>query len=415
LVSSRVKIGKYKILGGVLLGNFIRFYNCFFDDGQYKLTIKENYFYGLLAARWSSFLQYAEVSINQINQLQTVFMNRDQSINKQKIWEVIKILSEKQVISIDYDGELTKNNKMEYDKILRVKFVEYKGFAQINKNLYDKCIIDPFYLYFVCLCIKYGGYKAKHETIAEQLEVGVTVVKEKIKYLVDNNIVKYEKGSRVKDEKGKFVSTPNAYYVIEEKEEEIEERQEKQLPIELPEFYLYKKKKYKVVELRDDIINHKNLYGQHYFYAHEFKDIDTNIYKTFCDSRVRMEKGGFNFSRLDAEWSNYLLKKEDESKPKEDDLIDNYIDQYGHALKLKSGKITNAKNCNWDEVDLIYLKTKNDYDENHSKICYEYKGYDDVLKNLIATESVKYERFDSNAVKEIGAKYHKIIKGPLYD
>jgi hypothetical protein len=392
------------------LRNSIRFYNCFYEDTQQRLNLRENYFYALLAARWISFLGYAEVSVSQINQLQCVFMNKDQSLNKQKTWEMIKSLKEKQVIDVVYDGELIKNNKMDYEKLLRISFMEFKGFTQIHKQLYDKCISDPFDLYFACLCKKFDGYCAKYETISEQVGISVTLVKEKIKKLIKDNVIKYEKGKKIRGENGKFTSTANVYYVVEDEDanEEVSEIQET-TNVELPEYYTYKNKKYKVTELRDTIINKGNLYGQHYFYAHEYKDDDPEIYKLFCESRrILEEKKNFNFTKLDAEWNNYLLKKKDESKPKEDDLINSFINQFGHAIKLKSGEISNVKKCNWDDVELIYLMTKGEYDDKESKVAYVYQEYDETLKKLIATESLKYERFDAKAVREIGTKYHQL-------
>jgi hypothetical protein len=183
---------------------------------------------------------------------------------------------------------------------------------------------------------------AKHESIAEQTGYGVTVIKEKIKKMMNEGLIQCKKSERVKDEKGKYNTLPNTYCIVEEK---VDMSKLDEYKVKLPEKYYYKNKEYSVTELRNDIINKGNIYHQHYFYAHEYKDDDPIVYKLFCESMEILKKNKFDFSKMEAAWDNYqmekLVKKEREDK-------DNPVN--GVRLKGESDFVILNEN-NVDEID----------------------------------------------------------------
>lgn len=330
---------------------YIKIYNCFFDNNsKYKLYHRENYFYSLVAARWSPFLNYCELTISTLTSIQNVFANKDESVNKQKVWDIIESLCKKDIISIECDGRVKSNGRIDYDKPLRIHLNDLGGYESITKIVFDNFQHDSFCLYFAYLCCKFNGYSAKYETISEHTGTSTTLLKEKIKSMIESNKIYVKKGKKLKDDDGKFSSNSNTYYIVktERNQDEIETVNDN-----VPEYFEYKNKQYKVTDLRDNIINKNNIYVQHYFYVHTYQDEDPLIYQLFCESKKAMENKGFDFTKMEAEWDNYKRIKKEEKNDEYGELMFNAVRMKGSNEYVKVTN-ENVDDINFDLVEEYY-------------------------------------------------------------
>jgi hypothetical protein len=263
------------------------------------------------------------------------------------------------MITIEYDGELMKKGKMDYEKILKIRFEDYGGFVKINNILYTQFGDDPFQFYFACLCERFNGYTAKYEVIAEQTGYSVSLVKDKIKKMIAANMIRCKKSEKVKDGNGKYNTIPNTYYIVEQS---IDEVQFEESLANLPEKYSYNNKEYRVTELRSDIINKSNIYGQHYFYVHEYKDDDPLVYKIFCESMETLKKKKFDFSKMEASWDNYLRQKNEKRKVEDQNKPVNGVRLKGEDEYVILS-VDNIDKINFEQVEDVYYyigTTRND-------------------------------------------------------
>ncbi|CAM4127280.1 hypothetical protein [Saccharibacillus endophyticus] len=204
---------------------FIKFYNCFMENTNYKLSPEEWYFYSLLHARWSVFLDCTELSISKLTRVQTIYNDKQASKNYPKVWKQVEVLRDKGVIELDVKEV---NGKIDFKEDMKVYFVklmtdesekEY-GHEQIFKNVYDLST-NPIELYFLCILKRFesSGFSKNMNGLAKLLECDEKTAQKAINAMSKKKLISYEPSKRFQNGSGKFASTSNTYHLYSLKEE----------------------------------------------------------------------------------------------------------------------------------------------------------------------------------------------------
>jgi hypothetical protein len=207
---------------------FIKFYNCFMEKGEYKLTPREWYFYSLLAARWSPFLGICETTVTAITDVQTAFQDKSRPTrDKTNTWEQIKSLELRGLIQI-LDDNIITGTRYNYDSIIKIKFNDFDdGFEQINPELYYLSS-DPVEIYFLCVISRFNnkGFSHTYEGLSDLLCCSESNAQDLVKRMKKKKLITYVQGKpdRLKD--GTYTRTANTYYLNKDDKSEVENEEE---------------------------------------------------------------------------------------------------------------------------------------------------------------------------------------------
>ncbi|MEK3877163.1 hypothetical protein [Paenibacillus sp. FSL M7-0420] len=194
---------------------FIKFYNCFMENGEFKLTPKEWYFYSLLAARWNPFLNMAETTISRISEVQTVYKDKKRPTNdKVNTLKQITNLQSKGVITISNYDELTVNGKTNYDRTLLISFTDYVQSESIYNDVYNRTT-DPNELYFMCVLQRFNskGFNHSMEQIATLFDCNIKTAERTIATMKEKKLIKYVQGEVFQGKNGQYSKKPNTYFI----------------------------------------------------------------------------------------------------------------------------------------------------------------------------------------------------------
>jgi len=194
---------------------FIKFYNCFMENGEFKLTPKEWYFYSLLAARWNPFLNMAETTISRISEVQTVYKDKKRPTNdKVNTLKQIANLQSKGVITISNYDELTFNGKTNYDRTLLISFTDYIQSESIYNDVYSRTT-DPNELYFMCVLQRFNskGFNHSMEQIATLFDCNIKTAERTIATMKEKKLIKYVQGEVFQGKNGQYSKKPNTYFI----------------------------------------------------------------------------------------------------------------------------------------------------------------------------------------------------------
>lgn len=194
---------------------FIKFYNCFMENGEFKLSPREWYFYSLLASRWNPFLNVAETTISRISELQTVYKDKNRPTNDRvNTLKQISILQTKGAISISNFDELTVNGKTNYDKTLIISFKDYVKSESIDNSVYSRTT-EPNELYFMCILQRFRekGYSHSMEQIATLFDCNIKTAERTILTMKEKKLIKYVQGEVFQGKDGQYSRKANTYFI----------------------------------------------------------------------------------------------------------------------------------------------------------------------------------------------------------
>jgi hypothetical protein len=194
---------------------FIKFYNCFMENGESKLSPKEWYFYSLLAARWNPFLGIAETTITRVSELQSVYKDKSRPTNDRvNTMKQISMLQDKGVISIDRYDELTINGKTNYDKMLTISFKDFVQSESIYMDVYSRTN-EPIELYFMCVLqrFKKKGYSHTMEQLATLFDCNIKTADSTILMMKEKKLIKYIQGESYQGKDGHYSRKANTYFI----------------------------------------------------------------------------------------------------------------------------------------------------------------------------------------------------------
>lgn len=194
---------------------FIKFYNCFMENGEFKLSPKEWYFYSLLASRWNPFLNIAETTISRISEIQTVYNDKKRPTNDRvNTLKQISNLQSKGVITISNYDELTVNGKTNYDRTLIIFFKDYVQSESIYNDVYKRTT-EPNELYFMCVLQRFNtkGYSHSMEQIATLFDCNIKTAERTILTMKEKKLIKYVQGEVFQGKDGQYSRKANTYFI----------------------------------------------------------------------------------------------------------------------------------------------------------------------------------------------------------
>lgn len=199
---------------------FIKFYNVFMEKGNYKLSPIEWYFYSLLAARWSPFLDCTETTVSIIADVQKKYNDCGRPTrNKENTLKQLLALKSKGVIDFDSDS-LNINGKMNFDKAIKVTFTDFKKSESITMSVYERTD-EPEENYFMCILQRFRekGFSHSMENLADLLECNVKTANKIIERMKEKRLIKYTQGEKKQLSNGAWSSTPNVYFICDVNEQ----------------------------------------------------------------------------------------------------------------------------------------------------------------------------------------------------
>ncbi|MCR8641526.1 hypothetical protein NV379_02545 [Paenibacillus sp. N1-5-1-14] len=193
---------------------FIKFYNCFMENGDYKLTPREWYFYSLLAARWSPFTNVAETTVSVISNVQKVFLDKSRPTrDKSNTWEQICNLESKGVIRL-LEHIANDGGRCNYDQTLTISFMDLGGFQKITHKLV--CASEnPIELFFLSVLTRFTTLGFSHSvfSLSELFVCSESRVQEIVKEMKNKNLITYIVGKRFRKTDGQYASKTNTYFL----------------------------------------------------------------------------------------------------------------------------------------------------------------------------------------------------------
>lgn len=361
---------------------YIKFYNCFMDNGDSKLTPIDWYWYSLIAARWNPFLNISEISISRLTEIQSYYNNKKESINRCNVKDKVFQLHDKGIITvITPPDELIANQKGEfnYNKTLEIAFNNFDGqFQMIPKTIYDKT--NDIYENYALCCIyriqkwheskkRKNGFEKTLTGWADQLSCGEDMAKDVLDRMISKKIIDRKGWNKKQLENGQYKSTPYEYFVKEDVTEEINnihildpQNKIEPIPVNLPEYIeveiyqgknkITKIEKFKTQDIIDDIFTWgSNLFYQHFYYANKYQIEDPKTFKQYMKRKEALD-GKFDFSSFERQWEKDL-RYEEHKKRKELEKNTNAITYYNSEEKIYVTK-DNVDFIDFDQVERIY-------------------------------------------------------------
>lgn len=197
---------------------FVRFYNGYYMNGQYKLSPKQWYMLSLVAVDENRHLLYTKTNINLLSQQQTIFNFNAINRNKKSTSDVVNELIDLGVIVV------LNTEKYGYDDLLHIKIVHMDtGYEEIDYETLIK-IDDVYELYLVSVLHSHKrGFSKSMSGIAELLGIGIPKAKSIIDSLKSKGMIKTDRNISRSDD-GTFTSTPYKFYLT------LEETQVQDVP-----------------------------------------------------------------------------------------------------------------------------------------------------------------------------------------
>ncbi|MCZ8512427.1 hypothetical protein O9H85_08265 [Paenibacillus filicis] len=135
---------------------YIRLYNVFTDDSEYKLSSRQLYFYALLDTLKSVFLGYTQTTLTIVCQNQIVFTDKNESRKIDECRSVVLSLVEKNVIELESEPNIKANTP------IKIRFPVFKGgFEDIHTDIWEKVSSPDELMVFTMLKRIPGFEKAK--------------------------------------------------------------------------------------------------------------------------------------------------------------------------------------------------------------------------------------------------------------
>ncbi len=211
--------------------SFIKIYNSFLENGDNKLSPKQLYFYALLHARYSPFLECTETTLSILNESQIVYKDKNERKNIANIKKTIFSLHDMGFIKIE-----CSDSKIDKNSFIRVKFPTLAdGFEQVKRDIFNMAENEnELYILITIQRFKNGYEKAKSkwaDVLGCSKNTGIAIIN---KMLEDKKIYCVE-GVTYKDNQGRFKQDPTKWYLCEkpvilldseEKEKLVEQMEE---------------------------------------------------------------------------------------------------------------------------------------------------------------------------------------------
>ncbi|WP_440118410.1 hypothetical protein [Paenibacillus sp. QZ-Y1] len=188
---------------------FVRFYNCYYRDGPFKLNPKQWYFMCLLGLREDRYFNHIETNINLLSQIQSIFQDKVSSKCKSNTAKTVNELVALNVLSISNEVSITNN----YDEMLILKIEKVdKGFSKVDFDTWISS--DNMYeLYFMSILKGFKhGFKKRIDDLAQLLDLGIEKARNLVTRMADRNLIRMDR-SIDKNQEGKFRSSPYTFYL----------------------------------------------------------------------------------------------------------------------------------------------------------------------------------------------------------
>ena len=411
---------------------FIKFYNVFMENGENKLSPHEWSIYSPIAARWNPFLNVSEISISRLTEIQSIFKNKKNSVNRESVKDRVYDLHSRGIITIlnindqFYTGVRSEYN---YNKTLIILLNNFDGkFQQIPRRIYEYSI-DAYENYSICCIYRFEEYyKSKKLSLGFEksfdgwsilLNCGKDKARRILKSMVDNKMIRREGWSKNQSiDTGQYDSSPYQYFICDV-QEKVDIKELELVDDEKLEFIgVVDKFDPEIFYIKDEVVVLRKLeydkleLGNWEDWGTWLTEDDFCLYysqmdrsdkfKKLCDKRIKAV-GEDNVKEKMVDGKNLYLKQLDRVKEtylnKEKNIVVNAVEFKGEKRIAHLNK-DNIDKVDWSQVDKIYyhqlVKDDNESDNERE----EYTIGVSEFKNLASEENIKL------AIKE----YIKLVK-----
>jgi len=265
------------------------------------------------------------------------------------------------------------------------KDADFVGYEECTYSDFNR--VDDIFDFYIYVSVKrfdsIGGRNCSDEEWSLLLGVSESTVRRRLDKLIKNKII-YKKSGKWESNKkqGKNTYSTKPFDDVEDGSSvDIENVQEDvnytplmvdvdiidiyKLPDGIPERYMCEQSKNKsgknfiVKDLRTDILDGNKLYTEHYFYAHQYKELDPEVFEAYSLSRVRLEKKKPDFFKEDdKKWNKHVnelnIKENEKNRGK---MIEKMINEKEHIINLVGGNFCYADEVkDWNKVSGFEIK-----------------------------------------------------------